>query len=102
MIVASNEMRATPNISLSATHARQMLKPGGFLTLVEYTSRLYLMDFICGQSDEWWGPFDDGREHALMDVNEWKEILGRAGFEKVDWTGGKTRESEILRMSLAY
>ena len=101
MIIATNVIHATPDICKSAENARRMLRPGGFLTLVEYTSKIYYyLDVVFGQFDGWWA-FDDGREHALMDESGWRRTLERAGFEKVDLTGGQSRESKILRMILA-
>ncbi|KAI4154213.1 MAG: hypothetical protein LQ340_001826 [Diploschistes diacapsis] len=100
MIIATNVIHATPDTCKSVGHARQMLRPGGVLALVEYTRKLYLLDVIFGQLDGWWA-FDDGRDHALMDESQWKAVLARAGFDRVDWTGGRSRESELLRIILA-
>ncbi|KAL6694484.1 hypothetical protein J3F84DRAFT_45167 [Trichoderma pleuroticola] len=102
MIIATNVMHATPDVCKSASNARQLLRPGGFFTLVEYTWRnYYLLDVIFGQLDGWWF-FNDGREHATMDVSDWKKTLTRAGFGEVDWTEGQTEESKICRIILAY
>jgi acyl transferase domain-containing protein/SAM-dependent methyltransferase/acyl carrier protein len=101
MIIATNVIHATPDACKSARNARQMLRPGGFLTLIEYTRSTYLLDVIYGQLDGWW-LFDDGRDHAIVDESRWKTVLKRAGFEKIDWTGGQNQESEILRIFLAY
>ncbi|KAJ4858237.1 methyltransferase domain-containing protein [Trichoderma breve] len=102
MIIATNVMHATPDVCKSSSNARQLLRPGGFLTLVEYTWRnYYLLDVIFGQLDGWW-LFNDGRDHATMDVSDWKKTLLRAGFGEVDWTEGQTEESKICRIILAY
>ncbi|KAL7934622.1 hypothetical protein V8C35DRAFT_279778 [Trichoderma chlorosporum] len=102
MIIATNVMHATPNVCKSSSNTRQLLRPGGFFTLVEYTWRnYYLLDVIFGQLDGWW-LFNDGRDHATMDVSDWKRTLQRAGFEEVDWTEGQTEESKICRIILAY
>ncbi|KAM6484655.1 hypothetical protein HDV62DRAFT_404435 [Trichoderma sp. SZMC 28011] len=102
MIIATNVMHATPDVCKSSSNARQLLRPGGFLTLVEYTWRnYYLLDVIFGQLDGWW-LFNDGRDHATMDVSDWKKTLTRAGFGEVDWTEGQTEESKICRIILAY
>ena len=101
MIIATNVIHATPNACECAKNARRMLRPGGFLILIEYTRSMYYLDVVFGQFDGWW-LYDDGREHALMDESGWKTTLKRAGFEKIDWTGGQTRESEIMRIFLAY
>lgn len=102
MIIATNVMHATPDVCKSSSNARKLLRPGGFLTLVEYTRRnYYLLDVIFGQLDGWW-LFNDGRDHATMDVSDWKKTLLRAGFGEVDWTEGQTEESKICRIILAY
>ena len=101
MIIATNVIHATRDACESARHARQMLRPGGFLTLVEYTRKMYLLDVIFGQLDGWW-LFEDGRDYAIMDESGWKTMLKRAGFEKIDWTGGQSQESQICRIILAY
>lgn len=74
-----------------------MLRAGGFLTLVEYTQNLYLLDIIFGQLDGCWA-FNDGREHAIMNEKGWKTTLERAGFKKIDWTETKNPESKILNV----
>lgn len=102
MIIATNVMHATPDVCKSASNARQMLSPGGFFTLVEYTWRnYYLLDIIFGQLDGWW-LFNDGRDHATMDTSDWNRMLKRAGFGEVDWTEGQSEESKICRIILAY
>ncbi|KAL7947499.1 hypothetical protein V8C42DRAFT_317967 [Trichoderma barbatum] len=102
MIIATNVMHATPDVCKGSSNARQLLRPGGFVTLVEYTWRnYYLLDVIFGQLDGWW-LFNDGRDHATMDVSDWKKTLNRAGFGEVDWTEGQTEESKICRIILAY
>ncbi|KAK2760705.1 Type I Iterative PKS [Arachnomyces sp. PD_36] len=102
MIIATNVLHATPDVCQSAGNARQMLRPEGILTLVEYTWRdYYLLDVIFGQLEGWW-LFNDGRDHATMDSSGWKTTLKRAGFTEVDWTQGQSPESEICRIFLAY
>lgn len=100
MVIATNVIHAIPDVCKSAENIRKMLSPGGFLTLVEYTHDLFLLDIIFGQLEGWWC-FADGRTHATMHASEWQTRLQRAGFGHVDWTGGQTRESEIMRIILA-
>ena len=99
MIIATNIIHATPDVCESIENARQMLQPGGFLTLVEYTRRLYFLDVVFGQLDGWWA-HNDGRDHAIMDEYSWKRRLTSTGFKNVEWTRGQSKESEILRIIL--
>ncbi len=48
MIIATNTIHATPNACISASNVRQMLRPGGFFTLIECTYQLYMLDVIFG------------------------------------------------------
>ena len=101
MIIATNVIHATPDAGKSAGNVRQMLRPGGIFTMVEYTHIYAAIDVIFGQLDGWW-LFDDGRSHAVMNEKQWDATLKRAGYSRVEWTGSKIRESEILRIFLVY
>ena len=100
MVFATNVIHATPDACTSLKHARQILKPGGALLLMEYTKNYYLLDVVFGQLDGWWA-FVDGREHAIQDAAGWKRMLHEAGFGHVDWTGGRTEESKLFPIFLA-
>ncbi|CAI6335373.1 unnamed protein product [Periconia digitata] len=101
MIIATNVIHATPNVCDSVRNVRQMLRPGGVFTLLEYTRRLPMLDLIFGQFDGWWA-FNDGRDHAIMDVKSWKITLESAGFASVEWTEDDSEESKVLRLILAH
>lgn len=68
--------------------------------MLEMTTLLPWIDLVFGTLEGWW-LFDDGREHALMGPEEWKEKLQTAGYGAVDWTGGDTLESGIQRVIIA-
>lgn len=101
MVLATNVMHATSNFDGCATHVRQILRPAGFLALLEFTKNNYWYDLVFGLPEGWW-LYSDGRRHAFLDGFGWERVLKRAGFQHVDWTGGKSRESSTFRIFLAY
>jgi acyl transferase domain-containing protein/acyl carrier protein/SAM-dependent methyltransferase len=101
MVIATNVIHATPNVRDSVGNVRQMLRSGGVLTLLEYTRRLPMLDVVFGQFDGWWA-FNDGRDHPIIDVHEWKVALMQAGFASVEWSEDNSADSKVLRLILAY
>jgi SAM-dependent methyltransferase len=84
-VLSSNCVHATPDLALSTEHMRRMLRPNGFIALVELTTpRLYWLDLVFGFFDGWWS-FADGRRHALAGMGFWETSLRKAGFGDVLW-----------------
>lgn len=100
IIISTNCIHATRDLSLSGTNIRKMLRPDGILCLVELTKNLFWFDLVFGLLEGWW-LFNDGREHVLANENLWRLSLQRAGFEWVDWSQGDSSESRILRVIIA-
>jgi malonyl CoA-acyl carrier protein transacylase len=100
IVLSTNCIHATQELIQSTTNIRKMLRQDGVLCLVELTRNLYWFDLVFGLLEGWWR-FTDGREHALADEERWERDLRKAGFEWVDWTGGETEESDILRVITA-
>lgn len=100
LIIASNAVHATHDLSVSATNIRRALQPGGALLMLEMTRPVVFIDIIFGLFEGWW-LFSDGRDHAISHQDRWKDVLRLVGFEKVTWTDGKRPENEIERLILA-
>lgn len=100
IIISTNCIHATRDLSLSCTNIRKMLCPDGVLCLVELTQNLFWFDLVFGLLEGWW-LFNDGREHVLANEKLWRLSLERAGFEWVDWSQGDSSESRILRVITA-
>ncbi|KAJ5223942.1 hypothetical protein N7468_008484 [Penicillium chermesinum] len=100
IILSSNCVHATPNISRSTENIRKLLKPDGILCLIELTRNLFWFDLVFGLLEGWW-KFDDGREHALSTEHNWDKALRQAGYNWVDWSDNHSKESEILRLIVA-
>ncbi|KAL8720221.1 MAG: hypothetical protein Q9225_002883 [Loekoesia sp. 1 TL-2023] len=100
IIISTNCIHATKNLTASTTNIRKMLQPEGLLCLVELTRNLFWFDLVFGLLEGWW-LFNDGRKHALASEGLWEHDLHRAGFRWVDWTESDSQESEILRVIVA-
>ncbi|KAM7203067.1 S-adenosyl-L-methionine-dependent methyltransferase [Rhypophila sp. PSN 637] len=81
-IISSNCIHATKSLTTSCHKARLMLRPGGFLAMVEITNEIPWMDLVFGFMKGWW-LFDDGRRHCLANEKFWRTNLESAGFKRV-------------------
>ena len=100
VIIATNVIHATKSLTESCSHLRQILDNNGMLCLVELTRNLSWFDLVFGPLDGWWR-FEDGRKHAIADVNTWMQSLNAAGFEHVVWTGDGYEEGDLIRLIAA-
>ena len=88
VIVAANVLHATRNLADTMRHVRRLLKPGGYLVMMEITGDLLRLGYLMGALPGWWlGPRDgdEGRQWAPgIDPIEWDTLLRRTGFSGVD------------------
>lgn len=101
VVVSTNCVHATPDVGVAARNIRQLLRPDGFLALVEFTRNLFWFDLVFGLLDGWWY-FADGRDHALASAAFWDSALRGAGFPHVGFSGGDTDEARTLRVICAF
>ena len=100
IIIATNCIHATHNLKNSTKNIRDVLRPDGFLMMLEMTQTLPWIDLIFGLLEGWW-LFDDGRRHALVPPSVWEETLQTVGYGHVDWTEGKRPEANVQRLIIA-
>jgi acyl transferase domain-containing protein/acyl carrier protein/SAM-dependent methyltransferase len=101
IVLSTNCIHATSNLRNSLGNIGALLRPNGFVSLVELTTRLYWLDLVFGLLDGWW-LFSDGRKHALTAPESWAECMTDAGFGQVSWTGDSTKESELSRVITGF
>lgn len=100
VVLSSNCIHATRNLTESCTNIRKLLRPDGILSLIELTGNLYWYDLVFGLLEGWW-LFEDGRQHALSSAQHWDQVLRQSGYKWVDWTTNNLAESNILRVIVA-
>lgn len=100
IVVATNCVHATHNLTNSTRNIHQLLRPDGFLMMLEMTQTLPWIDLVFGLLEGWW-LFNDGRHHALVSPSRWQKTLQSVGYGHVDWTEGQQPESNIQRVIIA-
>lgn len=101
IIMATNCVHATRNLSVSLKNINSMLRPDGFLMLLEMTEQAPWCDFIFGLLEGWW-LFEDDRDYVLAPAEYWERTLLSAGFGHVDWTEGQLPEASLQRLIIAH
>jgi len=83
MVIANSCVDATRNLATLTANIHKILRPDGFLLLLEMTEQVPWVDFIFGTLGGWW-LFEDGRQHALAPVPHWNKILRSVGYGHVN------------------
>lgn len=101
IVFATNCVHATRNLSISLTNIHQLLRPDGFLMLLEMTEMIPWVDFIFGLVKGWW-LFEDDRDYVLQPATHWEQKLFSVGYGHVDWTEGQRPEASLQRLIIAH
>jgi hybrid polyketide synthase/nonribosomal peptide synthetase ACE1 len=86
VIVASFVLHATRKLQETLKNVRRLMKPGGYLLLLEITNlRQSRLGFIFGSLPGWWLGADDGRRLTpLVTKPKWESLLRATGFSGID------------------
>ncbi|KAL4795761.1 putative hybrid NRPS/PKS enzyme [Aspergillus venezuelensis] len=87
LVIASLVLHATARLEETLCNVRQLLKPGGYLLMLEITDNDPLrFGFIFGGLPGWWRGVDDGRTLSpCIELLEWEALLEDNGFSGVDY-----------------
>ncbi|WP_143847062.1 SDR family NAD(P)-dependent oxidoreductase [Nocardiopsis sp. JB363] len=85
VVVAANVLHATPDLRAAVRHTAELLRPGGWLVLLETTEVSEFATMTFGLLDGWWKFEDDLREpdSPLASVRTWTSVLRDEGFDAV-------------------
>ncbi|KAI7774492.1 hybrid nrps pks [Diaporthe eres] len=85
VVVAANVLHATRDLAETVRHARTLLKPGGYLILMEITGDSLAATYTMGALPGWWLGVDDGRRFSPgVSTSGWDSLLKGTGFSGVD------------------
>ena len=85
LIVAANVLHATPRLLTTLTHVRRLLKPNGWLLLLEGANPPLWGDMVFTLIDGWWG-FEDKElrpDYPLMRRDRWCRVMAETGFPNI-------------------
>ncbi|KAJ5740973.1 hypothetical protein N7493_000845 [Penicillium malachiteum] len=86
IVIASNVLHATANLQTTLENTRRLLKPGGYLMLLEITDNDPIRcSTIMGGLPGWWLGVEDKRKFApTASPSIWHKTLRKAGFGGID------------------
>lgn len=86
LIIASNVLHATKSLENTMSNARKLLRPGGYLMLLEITSMEMLrVSFMVSALSGWFHGIGDGRVWTpTITEDRWDTILKSTGYSGVD------------------
>lgn len=95
LAVASLVLHATHDLRNTLNNVRKLLKPGGYLVMLEVTSNdIIRTSFTMGGLPGWWLGAENGRPWSpCVTAAEWHELLLQSGFSGVE---ASTPELDIL------
>ncbi|KAI9043017.1 uncharacterized protein KD926_004808 [Aspergillus affinis] len=91
LVIAANVLHATRDLRQTLSHVRSLLKPGGYLVLLEGANPDVLrLSFTMAGFEGWWLGEQDGRPFGAMTTpTRWDHLLQETGFSGIDTiTGG--------------
>ncbi|KAL9130700.1 MAG: hypothetical protein Q9217_001179 [Psora testacea] len=86
LIIASLVLHATSKLEYTMKNVRRLLKPGGYLLMLEVTDNGPIRTgFTMGALPGWWLGGNDGRSLSpCISSAQWNALLARTGFSGVD------------------
>ncbi|KAG0156871.1 hypothetical protein PDIDSM_4053 [Penicillium digitatum] len=84
LVIASNVLHATQNLEFTMQNVRRLLKPGGYLLLLEVTSDILRVKLMMSGLQGWWLGDSDGRRFApTISDAQWDNLLIKTGFSGI-------------------
>lgn len=85
LAIASLSLHATKELEETMRNVRSLLKPGGYLIILEITDNAPVrFGFIFGTLPGWWRGYDEGRTLSPCISSEaWEETMVKTGFSEI-------------------
>lgn len=85
LIIASNVLHATRNLHKTMRNVRRLMRPGGYLLMLEVTSEILRVKLMMSGLPGWWLGSQDGRtDGPTVSEATWNKILQSCEFSGVD------------------
>lgn len=99
LVIGSLVVHATKSVKSTLQRLRKLLKPGGYLILVEGSEKTLRSGFMMSGLPGWWVGGDDRPWGPMLGLDRWGELLKAAGFSGIDVSA---RDSELPYTNLGY
>lgn len=95
VVLAVNVLHATKDMNATIANARQLLRPGGKLIVVELTKLSVAVNIVFGTLSGWWAFEDERLGHCpLLTTSGWDDLLRQHGFSGLDICAQNTQSQE--------
>ncbi|KAI1772860.1 putative polyketide synthase [Hypoxylon cercidicola] len=86
ILIAANVLHATESLKTTLENTRKLLKPGGFLVMVEIIRNDVMRhSLVMGGLPGWWIGENDGRHHGpSLTLEQWDAVLRDTGFGGIE------------------
>ncbi|OCL09152.1 ketoacyl-synt-domain-containing protein, partial [Glonium stellatum] len=85
LIIASNVLHATGNLRKTMQNVRRLMRPGGYLLMLEVTSEILRVKLMMSGLPGWWLGSQDGRtDGPTVSEATWNKMLQSCEFSGVD------------------
>ncbi len=98
VVLGLNVVHAAPEVGAALDHLKTLLKPGGFLMLIENAYAPRWLTMIWGLTEGWWHYRDAHlrQDGPLLSLDAWDAILAERGFDPVaSFPESQSRRSHV-------
>lgn len=101
VIIAANVLHATADLTKSVHSVRRLLKPGGYLFMLEVTGEYLEGLLLMGPLEGWWLGNREGKaSQPGLTLQGWDELFRSTGFTGVDQHQGDVPDSTTQAVSV--